>query len=326
MLIDSRSYSSGTGYRYGFNGKYKDNEISGNGNQYDYGFRIYNPRLGKFLSVDPLTNNYAFYTPYAYAGNKPIKFMDLDGLETYDPDLGWMQEEKLKPDQAIKVYKKQELIAKQTNKIQNSFPLQGEYTAMQRVLDYDLDDISFHKSSENKITVYVSQNGVVTELGYFYTETSSFKDYSLGYLPKSAIYKAITSNNNPISGQPETAHASKPEYIFKLVTTLKFLNKYFSSGFDKPFALMTYDESLENCGRALSLAFNEAKHALVQDVIIANENTNNMKLNVNSTDSSFNWQINNNLNDPQQTGESCPGYGLWDVASGEELGGSSSGE
>ncbi len=48
---------------------------------YDYGFRIYNPAIGKFLSVDPLTREYPYYTPYQFAGNKPIKFIDLDGLE-----------------------------------------------------------------------------------------------------------------------------------------------------------------------------------------------------------------------------------------------------
>lgn len=58
-----------------------DNEISGSGNQYDYGFRIYNPRIGRFLSVDPLTQSYPWYTPYQFAGNKPIWAVDLDGLE-----------------------------------------------------------------------------------------------------------------------------------------------------------------------------------------------------------------------------------------------------
>jgi len=58
-----------------------DNEVSGQGNQYDYGFRIYNPRLGKFLSVDPLTKSYPWYSPYQFAGNKPIIAIDLDGLE-----------------------------------------------------------------------------------------------------------------------------------------------------------------------------------------------------------------------------------------------------
>jgi RHS repeat-associated protein len=68
-------------YRYGFNGKENDNEVKGEGNQQDYGMRIYDPRLGRFLSVDPLTKSYPHYTPYSYAGNKPIKFIDLDGAE-----------------------------------------------------------------------------------------------------------------------------------------------------------------------------------------------------------------------------------------------------
>jgi RHS repeat-associated protein len=68
-------------YRYGFNGKEKDNEVQGDGNTYDYGFRIYNPRLGRFLSVDPLTASYPWYTPYQFAGNDPIRNIDIDGLE-----------------------------------------------------------------------------------------------------------------------------------------------------------------------------------------------------------------------------------------------------
>ncbi|GAO44442.1 hypothetical protein FPE01S_03_04790 [Flavihumibacter petaseus NBRC 106054] len=74
---------SGSGglYRYGFNGKEMDNEISGSGNKYDYGFRIYNPRIGKFLSVDPLTQSFPWYTPFQFAGNKPVIAIDLDGLE-----------------------------------------------------------------------------------------------------------------------------------------------------------------------------------------------------------------------------------------------------
>ncbi len=47
----------------------------------DYGFRLYNPGLGRFLSVDPLTASYPWYTPYQFAGNKPIVAIDLDGLE-----------------------------------------------------------------------------------------------------------------------------------------------------------------------------------------------------------------------------------------------------
>ena len=79
--MPSRKYSSSSAYRYGFNGKENDNEVKGEGNQQDYGFRIYDPRISKFLSVDPLANKFPYYTPYQFAGNTPIVAIDLDGLE-----------------------------------------------------------------------------------------------------------------------------------------------------------------------------------------------------------------------------------------------------
>ena len=74
-----RKYNQGT-YRFGFNGTEEDSEWGSQMIQ-DYGFRIYNPTIGKFLSVDPLMNSYPYYTPYQFAGNEPIWAIDLDGLE-----------------------------------------------------------------------------------------------------------------------------------------------------------------------------------------------------------------------------------------------------
>ncbi len=79
MQMKERSWSGG--YRFGFNGKEFDSEIYGMGNCYDYGFRIYNSRLGKFLSVDPLFKDYPELTTYQFASNTPIQAIDLDGLE-----------------------------------------------------------------------------------------------------------------------------------------------------------------------------------------------------------------------------------------------------
>jgi len=82
-LQPNRSYpgSGSSGYRYGFNGKEKDDEVKGNGDQIDYGMRVYDPRVGRFLSLDPLSEKYPFYTPYQFSGNKPIWAVDLDGEE-----------------------------------------------------------------------------------------------------------------------------------------------------------------------------------------------------------------------------------------------------
>jgi hypothetical protein len=43
--------------------------------------RIYDTRIGKFLSIDPISAQFAYYTPYQFAGNTPIVALDLDGME-----------------------------------------------------------------------------------------------------------------------------------------------------------------------------------------------------------------------------------------------------
>ena len=78
--MPGRQFFSSSTYRYGFNGKENDDEVKGiKGSQQDYGFRIYDPRLGRFLSVDPLTKKYVMLTPYQFASNTPISATDLDG-------------------------------------------------------------------------------------------------------------------------------------------------------------------------------------------------------------------------------------------------------
>ena len=67
--------------RVGFNGKENDNDVKGDGNSQDYGMRIYDPRLAKFFSIDPITRGYPELTPYQFASNTPIQAIDLDGAE-----------------------------------------------------------------------------------------------------------------------------------------------------------------------------------------------------------------------------------------------------
>ena len=82
MLMPNRTFAAATGtYRYGYNDKERDNEVKGSGNQIDYGARIYDPRAGRFLSVDPLYKNYPEFSPYQYASNNAIATTDLDGKE-----------------------------------------------------------------------------------------------------------------------------------------------------------------------------------------------------------------------------------------------------
>ena len=63
--------------RYKYVGKERDEETG----LYYYGARYYAAWLCRFVSVDPLQFKYPYYTPFQYAGNKPISYIDLDGLE-----------------------------------------------------------------------------------------------------------------------------------------------------------------------------------------------------------------------------------------------------
>jgi RHS repeat-associated protein len=74
--------------RYGFNGKESIGEVLGPGNWQDYGMRFFDLRIGKFLSVDPLSSKYTFYSPYQFSSNSPIIAIDLDGLEGYNANDG----------------------------------------------------------------------------------------------------------------------------------------------------------------------------------------------------------------------------------------------
>lgn len=62
---------------------YNNKELFDDGdiNWYDYGFRNYDPQIGRFVQLDPLTFEYPFLAPYQYASADPIDNIDIDGLE-----------------------------------------------------------------------------------------------------------------------------------------------------------------------------------------------------------------------------------------------------
>ena len=49
-----------------------------------YGFRPYDAAIGRFPSIDPIADNFAFVSGYNYAENSPIRYIDLWGLQKWD--------------------------------------------------------------------------------------------------------------------------------------------------------------------------------------------------------------------------------------------------
>jgi len=65
--------------RYLFNGKEVQTDLA---NQYDYGARFYDPVIGRWTSVDLIAMNHYNLTPYGYAIDNPILYIDRFGLDT----------------------------------------------------------------------------------------------------------------------------------------------------------------------------------------------------------------------------------------------------
>jgi len=91
-LLPGRNYSSGS-YRYLFQGQEHDDEINGStGTSYAFEYRMHDPRIGRFLSIDPLAAKYPHNSPYAFSENKVIQYVELEGLETGATDISGQED------------------------------------------------------------------------------------------------------------------------------------------------------------------------------------------------------------------------------------------
>lgn len=181
--MPGRTYTGSEDYRYGFNGKEMDDEVSGASNIYDYGFRVYNPRLGKFLSVDPLTKSYPWYTPYQFAGNKPVWAIDLDGLEEliytesfkkYGDDIQCMIEQSAHLAEILESVSKPEKKANikvYLSTSNTSFSNENGFTANA------VDMAIFIKNFEHKYKEKINGDDMLWELNMLNDENSGYSQY-----------------------------------------------------------------------------------------------------------------------------------------------------
>jgi RHS repeat-associated protein len=78
MGMPERKFAASNAYRYGFNGKEKASELSND--DYDFGLRMYDARIARWLSVDPIIKSYE--SPYISFANSPIWIIDPSGADT----------------------------------------------------------------------------------------------------------------------------------------------------------------------------------------------------------------------------------------------------
>jgi RHS repeat-associated protein len=111
MVMNQQNYfASGVlSNKYLYNNKeLQDDELAGNSlGWYDYGARFYDPALGRFHTVDAFAEKYANMSPYQYAANNPVLFIDVNGdsidvsglterqLEVYNSQIGLLMKSEI---------------------------------------------------------------------------------------------------------------------------------------------------------------------------------------------------------------------------------------
>ena len=63
--------------KYKYNGKELNEDLGMN--VYEYGWRQYDPAIGRFQNIDRFTEKYMPLSPYSYAANNPLKYIDVKG-------------------------------------------------------------------------------------------------------------------------------------------------------------------------------------------------------------------------------------------------------
>ena len=77
MDMPGRNVTTSTPYLYGNNGMENDKELSAGAQ--NFGARLYDNRLGRWMSTDRLSAKFPFWSPYSFGANNPIQTIDIDG-------------------------------------------------------------------------------------------------------------------------------------------------------------------------------------------------------------------------------------------------------
>ncbi|GAB4259556.1 MAG: hypothetical protein Kow0079_16600 [Vicingaceae bacterium] len=211
----SKSYENG--YRFGFNGQEKVDEISGTGNHNTALFREYDTRLGRRWNLDPKPQ--IFISDYAVMANNPIWFNDVLGDsirvngETYIPGKEYKGNDKFVKDvfnSYNELYKKSDEARKHIN-----------------ILSESKEDIQikYGKNSKvGKVTIN-AQTGKIVEREIIWNNTGEDEE-----IPEQIHEGSLSSR---LKSRPEISLIHESIHISRSIENKSSVGKFLNTGIKK---------------------------------------------------------------------------------------------
>jgi RHS repeat-associated protein len=146
-------------YRYGFNNQEKDGEL---GEYYAFEYRIHDARLGRFLSVDPVASEYPWNSSYAFAENRVIDGIDLEGREKFGAvdNYGTLINKKVDPQsiQKMTMYNGSVAFAENVRELEVVGPEGASWTTTSGVT---------YIAKPNTVLAFTDDLGIRVSIGYY---------------------------------------------------------------------------------------------------------------------------------------------------------------